>query len=118
MSPQNGHIRCEAKSPSWGVIPSDFLSHAAMKARRLRTRPRNACAREVMAEIQHSQIAAQTGQCGKGNHDRSPPAILCKIARFWLRDMPRGVIVVSRRFGVASPMWAIQTSYCRMATPS
>jgi hypothetical protein len=49
ISPQNGHIRCEAKSPSRGCTPSDFRSDAAVKARRLRSRPRSAWKRDVMA---------------------------------------------------------------------
>jgi len=47
-----------------------------------------------MAEIPHASNSCPTGQYGKDNHDRLPPAILCKIDRFWLRDMRRGVIVV------------------------
>jgi hypothetical protein len=43
MSPQNGHTRCDAKSPSCASILSIFLSEAAMKASRLRTRTRSAC---------------------------------------------------------------------------
>ena len=50
MSPQNGHIRCEAKSPSRGPMPSELLSDAAMKARNLRTWLSKTCKREAIAE--------------------------------------------------------------------
>jgi hypothetical protein len=51
MSPQNGHMRWDAKSPTRGSMPSDLLNQAAAKARRLRRLPRSACRREIMAEI-------------------------------------------------------------------
>jgi len=41
MSPQDGHTRNEAKSPSCGSIPNNFLNEAASKARTLRRRARN-----------------------------------------------------------------------------
>jgi hypothetical protein len=43
MSPQNGHIRREVKSPSRGAILNHFRSEAPMKARRVRTRTRKGC---------------------------------------------------------------------------
>ena len=62
MSPQKGHMRWEAKSPSWGSIPSNFLSDAAMKAHRLRIRLRKGCGRDIMAKLLNSLIIARLGR--------------------------------------------------------
>src|SRR5437764_1730675 len=50
MSPQNGHIRCEAKSPAWRSILRSFRSDAANKASRLRRPARNGCGAKDMVE--------------------------------------------------------------------
>jgi hypothetical protein len=43
MSPQNGHIRCEAKSPSRAFMLSNLRSDAARKACKERRLARNGC---------------------------------------------------------------------------
>jgi hypothetical protein len=92
MSPQNGHIRCEAKSPSRGAIFNNFLREAAMKARRLRTRTRNGCSTGSMVELlcflcrpkRQCQVVVRDAYCpsdpGKAHDDTPTPAILCRIA--------------------------------------
>ena len=74
MSPQNGHIRCEAKSPSRASIFSNFRREAATKARNLRRLPRNGCAVKDLVEIRVRILF--------DNHDTSCSTILCKIALF------------------------------------
>ncbi|HWY04272.1 MAG TPA: hypothetical protein VNX60_11420 [Candidatus Acidoferrum sp.] len=74
MSPQNGHIRCEAKSPSRASIFSNFRREAAMKARNLRRLARNGCEVKDMVEIRVRILF--------DNHDTSWLTILCKIALF------------------------------------
>ena len=74
MSPQNGHIRCAAKSPSRASIFSDFRREAPMKARNLRRLARNGCGAKAMVEIRVNILF--------DNHDTSWSTILCKIALF------------------------------------
>ena len=64
MSPQEGHIRCEAKSPSWGSIFRNFLKEAARKARRLRMRGRNGCDMDVMDKTHHSLTSPKVSHSG------------------------------------------------------
>jgi hypothetical protein len=52
MSPQNGHMRCDAKSPSFGSMLDNLLRDAAMKERRRRTRMRNGCSTGSMLMFQ------------------------------------------------------------------
>ena len=74
MSPQNGHIRCEAKSPSRASIFSNFRREAAMKARNLRRLARNGWEVKDMMEIRVRILF--------DNHDTSGSTILYKIALF------------------------------------
>ena len=76
MSPQNGHIRCEAKSPSRASIFSDFRREAAMKARNLRRLARNGC------ELKGKDMLEIRVRIRLDNHDTSWSTILCKIALF------------------------------------
>ncbi len=55
-------MRWDAKSPSCGSIPSNFLSDAAMKANRLRIRLRKGCGRDAMAKLLDSLIIARLGR--------------------------------------------------------
>ena len=103
MSPQNGHMRWDAKSPTRGSMPSDLLNHAARKARRLRALPRSACRGEIMAEIPCSG-AAQRSSAAIGRErlhqqprpihqaklDTSRLPILSKIALFSRTRPPHG----------------------------
>ena len=98
MSPQNGHIRWDAKSPTCGSMPSDLLNHAARKARRCRALPRSTCRREIMAEFRVPRRPKRQGrdraerlrqQPDHHTHpDTSRLPILCKIALF-SRKRPR-----------------------------
>src|SRR5271157_3828847 len=105
MSPQNGHIRWDAKSPTCASIPIDFLSEAAMKARRLRTPTMIRCktlsivtsrfSESLPNQAQHQVVAkssSDNNQRLSGNRtitllnltshdDTSILAILCKSAR-------------------------------------
>jgi hypothetical protein len=74
-SPQNGHIRWEAKSPACASIFKNFLSEALRKARRLRRLATSGCGEKDMLAISlfysdHHDDTALTG-------------VLCKIALFW-----------------------------------
>lgn len=62
MSPQNGHIRCDVKSPSRGPIPNNFLPDAATKARKRRTPARNACRSVRTAETSRFSNRSRTRQ--------------------------------------------------------
>jgi hypothetical protein len=52
MSPQNGHMRCDAKSPTFGCIFTSFLMDAAMQLRSRRRRARNGCRTGSMLKVQ------------------------------------------------------------------
>jgi len=43
ISPQNGHILCDLKSPRDAFIAKSFFSESAMKARKVRTWIRKGC---------------------------------------------------------------------------
>jgi hypothetical protein len=58
ISPQNGHILWDAKSPRRGSIRKNLLSEAANEARRLRTWPRKLGRKEFMDEIGVAQDRA------------------------------------------------------------
>jgi hypothetical protein len=70
MSPQNGHIRCETKSPSRGCILNHFRTDAPMKARRVRIRTKNGRRTQSMTELPFSLIAVPIGKAQVGSYSQ------------------------------------------------
>src|SRR5579872_325436 len=84
MSPQNGHTRWDAKSPSCASIPNIFLTEAAMKARRLRARTMSGC--KTVSIINSTILHNVTS-----DDDTEVPVILCKSARSENSHLRRGL---------------------------
>jgi hypothetical protein len=76
--------------------------------------------REGSHEIPHIQNRCPSGAVRHGNHYRSPSAILCKIARFWMRSLSRESTYVSNSDQLLQCHWAIigtgdEHSFCLLS---
>jgi len=109
MSPQNGHMRCKAKSLSCGATRKNSLAVAARKAGRLRRRTSKACRPCFMAktpaflwlvpnptrQVGIAEIRNSCQNLPRPMMTDSMPANLCRIAH---RSLPSAEML-SEQFG-------------------